>query len=133
MITISHTEGDRINALEFWRDSIVDFSGGDFIGKAALQRIKDNGGPSRHMVGFVARDPAARFETGEWDMDIYRGDQVVGTTRRVAFSRHLDRAIAVGFIDRAHNQPGACFVLPHGAGVDEVELVSLPFVTSKAP
>lgn len=132
MITISHTEGDRINALEFWRDSIVDLSGGDFIGKAELQRIKAKGGPARRMVGFVATDPAARFVNGEWDMDIYFNKEIVGTTRRVAFSRHLDRAIAVGFVARAHAVPGKRFTFPHAAGIDEVELVHLPFVTSKA-
>ncbi len=131
MITISHTEGDRINALEFWRESIVDFSGGDFIGKTALQRIKAAGGPSRRMVGFVATDPAARFVNGEWDMDIYLGDAAVGTTRRAAFSRHLGRAIAVGFIAREHAVPGKRFTFPHAGGVDEVELIQLPFVTSK--
>lgn len=132
MITISHTEGDQINALEFWRESIVDLSGGDFIGKAALARLKAAGGPPRRMVGLVATDPAARFVAGEWDMDVYAGSAVVGSTRRVAYSRHLGRAIAVALVARAQARPGARLHLPHAGGVDEVELVDLPFVTSKS-
>lgn len=132
MITISHTEGDKINALEFWRENIVDLSGGDFVGKEALLRIKSDGGPKRRMVGLVATDPEARFECGEWDMDIYLGDVVVGTTRRVAYSRHIERSIAVGFIDSNHAVPGKRFVLPHAAGTHEIELVNLPFVESKS-
>lgn len=131
MITISHTEGDRINALEFWRKGIVDLDKGDFIGKAALERIMAAGGPARRMVGLVATDPAARFVTGEWDMDIYDGARVVGTTRRPAFSRHLDRAIAVAIVDSAV-PVGARLSFPHAAGTDEVEVTDLPFITSKS-
>lgn len=130
MITISHTEGDQINALEFWRQSVVDLNKGDFIGKDALMRIAAAGGPPRRMVGFVATDPEARFENGEWDMDIYDGDTVVGTTRRAAFSRHLNRAIAIGFV-RRDTATGTQLTFPHAAGTDMVEVVDLPLITSK--
>lgn len=131
MITISHTEGDRINALSFWRKTMVDFSGGDFIGKAALSATREAGGPAREMVGLVATDPTAGFEIGEWDMNIHDGNRVIGTSRWTAWSRLLERAIAIALIDRADAVPGKRCVFPHAKGSDEVEITALPFVGSK--
>jgi aminomethyltransferase len=130
-VTIGHTDGDRINALEHWRQRVVDFSAGDFIGKRALQALQAAGGPPRRMVGLVATDPAACFALGQWDMDIYHNDAIVGTTRRIAFSRHLGRAIAIGLVNRNVAAPGARLMLPHAGGVDEVEVTDLPFMPSK--
>jgi aminomethyltransferase len=131
MVTIGHTEGDKINALEFWRPNVVDLSKGDFIGKRALMDLRAAGGPRRRMVGLVAIDSEARFVEGEWAMDLYQEDRIVGVTRRIAFSRHLDRAIAIGQVDRDAAAPGTRLMFPHAGGVDEVRLVDLPFVQPK--
>ncbi|MEM1419798.1 MAG: aminomethyltransferase family protein [Pseudomonadota bacterium] len=131
MITISHTEGDRINALEFWRGSVVDFDKGDFIGRKALERIRDAGGPPRKMVGLVATEPNIRIETGEWDMPIYDGERMIGSTRHCSWSRHLQRGIAIALIDRAEAVVGRICTLPHATGVADMEVVELPFVRSK--
>lgn len=132
MITISHTEGDRINALSFWRKTMVDFSGADFIGKTSLAAVREAGGPAREMVGLVAKDPSARLGIGEWDMDVYDGDRVIGMSRWTAWSRLLDRGIAIALIDRADAVPGKTCVLPHADGCEDVEIVALPFVGPKA-
>jgi glycine cleavage system aminomethyltransferase T len=129
-VTLSHTEGDNINALEFWRPGIVDLSGGDFIGKAALLAIRDSGGPPRRMVGLLAA-PGERMTIGEWDMPIYDGDRVVGTTRRTHWSETLGRGIAIALIDREVADAGRQLTLPHGSGISVVEVTELPFVASK--
>ena len=130
-ITISHTARDRMCALEFWRPSMVDFSGGDFIGKAKLQEIRDTGGPPRRMMGLATLQAGETLTTGEWEMPFYAGGVLAGTTRRTSYSRHLDRGIAIALVNRAFAVPGARFTLPHGSGIAEVEAVELPFVPTK--
>ena len=41
IMVFNHGYGEDMNALEFWRDTVVDFDGGDFVGKAALEAIRD--------------------------------------------------------------------------------------------
>jgi glycine cleavage system aminomethyltransferase T len=130
-VTIGHTEGEKVCALEHWLPGIVDLAKGDFIGKAALRAIRDAGGPKRRMVGLVASDPEARFTLAQWDMDVWQGTKVVGTSRRLAWSRALERAIAIAFIDVHAAAPGTKLVLPHGTAVDDVTVVELPFVARR--
>ena len=130
-VTLAHTEGDDMNALEFWRKSVVDLDKpGDFIGKAALIALRDAGGPPRKMVGLLA-PMGERMTIGEWDMPVHDGDSVVGTTRRAAWSQTLGRGIAIALIDRDHAATGTRLTLPHGSGITQVEVTPLPFVASK--
>jgi len=129
-ITISHTEGDDINALEFWRPSVVDLLAGDFIGKDALVAIRDAGGPPRRMVGLQA-PMGERMTIGEWDMPVYDGDNIVGTTRRAHWSETLGRGISIALINKEFAQADRQLILPHGSGVSVVEVTELPFVKNK--
>lgn len=127
-VTLSHTEGDNMNALEFWRKSVVDLDKpGDFIGKTALRAMRGAGGPPREFVGLLA--PLGEWiTTGEWDMPIYDGDTVVGTTRRTAWSETFGRGIALALVNRSHCSVGKRLTLPHGTGIAEVEVTTLPLV-----
>ncbi|MEM9096827.1 MAG: glycine cleavage T C-terminal barrel domain-containing protein, partial [Pseudomonadota bacterium] len=89
------------------------------------------GGPPRKMVGLVATEPNIRIETGEWDMPIYDGERMIGSTRHCSWSRHLQRGIAIALIDRAEAVVGRICTLPHATGVADMEVVELPFVRSK--
>lgn len=130
-VTLSHTEGDDMNALEFWRKSVVDLEKpGDFIGKSALQRLRNAGGPPREFVGLWA-PMGERLTIGEWDMPVYDGEIPVGSTRRAAWSETFGRGIAVALINREFARPGTGLILPHGSGVTPVEVTPLPFVQSK--
>jgi glycine cleavage system aminomethyltransferase T len=82
-------------------------------------------------VGLVATDPEARFTLAQWDMDVWQGTKVVGTSRRLAWSRALERAIAIAFIDVHAAAAGTQLVLPHGTAVDDVTVVDLPFVARR--
>lgn len=129
-VTISHTDGEKINALEFWREGIVDLTAGDFIGRDALIRTRDSGGPPRRMVGLLA-SLGVSMTRGEWDMPVYDGREVVGTSRRAAWSETLGRGIAIALINRDRAQPGRRLTLPHGSGVATVEVANLPLVESR--
>ena len=67
----------------------------DFIGKAALQHIKD-GGPDRRMVSIVLDDRQANPLGNE---PVYLGDQIIGQTTSAAFGYRVGRPVALGYVD----------------------------------
>jgi aminomethyltransferase len=117
-----------MNPLEFWRDTVVDFDGGDFIGKQALMEIRSSGGPARKMVGLVADNATDRIQSGEWDLPVLDNGIQVGTTRRYGFSPTLDRAIAMALVARNSNQIGKSFTVVHPGGEVAVKSATLPFI-----
>lgn len=127
-LTISHTEGDRMNALEHWVPGVVDLGKGDFVGKAALVALKYAGGPARRMVGLVATDRLAPFDLGHWVMDVWSSGKAVGTCRRIGWSRQLGRPIAIALVDKDFAEAEAELFLAHRTGVDKVRVTNLPFV-----
>ena len=127
-ITIFDGTDKGLNPLEFWRETVVDFDGDDFIGKEALIKIRAAGGPKRKMVGLVAESDADRIEPGEWDLPIMDGETIVGTTRRYAFSPTLNRAIALALVDRSHATIGQKLVIENSAGPTSVSVTALPFI-----
>ncbi|MDX6618692.1 MAG: hypothetical protein QOK36_1078 [Gaiellales bacterium] len=131
IMTFNHGYGEDMNALEFWRDTIVDFDGGDFIGKQALEAIRDSGGARRRLMGLVASssDP---IEPSVWDLAIFHGEQIVGTTRRFAFSPALGRTIAIGLMQLAALTPGMICEIEHAGGRTPAEVTDLPFVEPRA-
>jgi glycine cleavage system aminomethyltransferase T len=131
IMTFNHGYGEDMNALEFWRDTIVDFDGGDFIGKQALEAIRDGGGARRRLMGLVASssDP---IEASVWDLAIFHGGQIVGTTRRFAFSPALGRTIAIGLMQLAALTPGMICEIEHAGGRTPAEVTDLPFVGPRA-
>lgn len=128
--TLNHGQGEAICALEHWRPGIVDFGGGDFIGRAALEAIRDTGGPPRRMVGLATVEDGKRITRGEWDMPVLAAGTPVGCSRRSGYSRALGRGIAIGLIDAAHAGHGTNLVLRHAGGDTNVQVMALPLVRS---
>lgn len=111
-------EFDSISAGQGWAVDLTK----DFIGAAALRRVKEEG-PKRPLVGFeiqgkrVARQGAA----------VLSGEQVVGVVTSGAPSPTLDKVIAMGFVDAACAAPGTALEIDlRGARVGAV-VVPLPF------
>jgi glycine cleavage system aminomethyltransferase T len=131
IMTFNHGYGEDINALEFWRDTIVDLDGGDFVGKQALEAIRDSGGATRRLMGLVASssDP---IEASAWDLQIFHGEQIVGTTRRFTFSPALSRTIAIGLMQLDATRPGMSCEIEHPGGRTTAVVRDLPFVGPRA-
>ena len=130
-MVFNHGYGEDMNALEFWRDTVVDFDGGDFVGKQALEGIRDSGGPRRKMMGLLA-GPDARIEQGAWELPVLDGESVVGTTRRSTFSRALERTIAIGLMQLDSVEVGMTVEVEHPGGRAPVEVKHLPFIEPRA-
>jgi aminomethyltransferase len=68
----------------------------DFVGKAALQRIKDEG-VRRRRVGLVIT--GAKLSGFTHPRSIYLGEDVVGTVTEAVYSPRLDKNIAVSLLN----------------------------------
>lgn len=84
IMVFNHANREEVVALEFHRRSAVELDGADFIGKAGLVRLLERGGPTRRLLAAVAQRDGERIENGEWDLPVYKGDTLVGTSRRQA-------------------------------------------------
>ena len=85
------------NPLEAGLGWAVKLDKGEFVGREALQRIKDEGGPSRQCVGLELEGRAiARHGYAISDQGRTVGEVTSGT-----FSFTLGRAVAMGYVERA--------------------------------
>jgi glycine cleavage system aminomethyltransferase T len=86
-----------VNPFEAGLGAFVDLDrDDDFVGKAALQRIADEG-VRRRRVGLVIGGD--RIDgISEWH-DVHLGQDVVGTVTEAVYSPRLDKNIAVGMLD----------------------------------
>jgi glycine cleavage system aminomethyltransferase T len=119
---------DDMNPLEFWRDTVVDFDGGPFIGKNALVEIRDRGGPRRRMVGLRSTEKTDPLPHAAWSWAVLSGDERVGSSHRCAFSPALQRNIAMAVVEREHTVPGTAVELEHPEGREPMEVTELPFI-----
>lgn len=97
----------------------------DFIGKAALRRIKDLG-PSRRQVGLVMDGPPlASGNTDYWDV-MAEGERI-GMVTSAIHSPRLEKNIALALIAIEHAGSGTTLEVLPGDRRVTAEVVDLPF------
>jgi len=84
------------NPLEAGLGWAVKLDKGDFVGREALQHIKDEGGPSRLCVGLELEGRAI----ARHGYPILDAGRVVGAVTSGTFSFTLGRAVAMGYVER---------------------------------
>ncbi len=107
-----HADADiNTNPYELGLDRLVNLDiEADFIGKAALRKIRDVG-PSRKQVGLIIDgEPLKGPNTSFWS--IRKNGAVIGMVTSAVYSPRLDKNIALAMVDKEHA------IL--GAGVDVV-------------
>lgn len=111
------------NPLEAGLGWITKIDKGEFLGRPALQAVKQKG-LTRKLVGFSMNDRAfPRHGYG-----IQAGGRPVGTVTSGTFSPMLGKGIGMGYVDVAHAAPGAALeVIVRDRGIPAT-VVSLPFV-----
>ena len=97
----------------------------DFIGKAALQRIRREG-VSRRQVGLtIAAPPLGGPNTTFWPL--LAGAKVVGKVTSAVYSPRLQQNIALAMIDIEHSQVGSELIVQMSAGQAPATVVEKPF------
>jgi aminomethyltransferase len=95
---------------------------GDFVGRAALEKVAQNG-PARRLVGLsVTGRGIARHGYPVWS-----GDRRSGTVTSGTQSPTLGRAIAMAHVSPADAEPGTSLEVEIRDGRVPVEVVKLPF------
>lgn len=122
-----HADADiTTNPYELGLDRLVNLdSGADFIGKAALQRIRDQG-VSRRQVGLVIDDaPLAGPNTTFWP--ISRDGAVIGKVTSAIYSPRLKQNIALAMVAVDHCAIGTMVEVATEAGPIPARVVERPF------
>lgn len=93
---------NRLNPLEAGLDAAIDWNK-DFIGKAALEKIKAAGGPARTLMGFTIDDPKAtlQFETA-----VLKDGQKIGRITSYTYGYTVEKVIGYCLIAQGAAKPG---------------------------
>ncbi|WP_297541585.1 glycine cleavage T C-terminal barrel domain-containing protein [Roseovarius sp.] len=122
-----HADADiKTNPYELGLDRLVNLDiEAEFIGKAALRRIRDEG-PSRKQVGLIIDGaPLKGPNTTFWAINV-SGVQV-GKVTSAVYSPRLERNIALAMVAAEHANIGAKVEVVTGKGPVRAVMVERPF------
>ncbi len=114
------------NPLEMGMERLIDFSKDDFIGKAALAKIRD-AGVSRRVVGvFMSGKPFEKNNEHRWSV-LCDGRQV-GHISSAVFSPRLEKNIGFALLDTGYDGGDRGLEVETAEGTRDITLTTLPFV-----
>ena len=126
-----HADADiTTNPFELGFDRLVNLDmEAEFIGKAALRRIKEQG-PTRKQVGLIIDcDPLQGPNTTFWAIN--SGDATVGKVTSAVYSPRLKKNIALAMVATEHAVPGASVEVVTKFGPVSGTIVECPFYDPK--
>lgn len=126
-----HADMDNnTNPYELGLDRLVELDiEADFIGKAALKRIRDEG-VSRKQVGLVIEGPALTGPNTRFWMLEKEGEQV-GKVTSAVFSPRLEQNIALAMVSAEFADFGTTFEVELPSGKTTATVVEMPFFDPK--
>lgn len=126
-----HADADiTTNPYELGLDRLVNLdSGAEFIGKAALQRIKETG-VSRRQVG-LRIDGAALTGPNTTFWPITRDGATIGKVTSAIHSPRLKQNIALAMVGVDHSAIGMQVMIETGQGTRSATAVEFPFYDPK--
>ena len=114
------------NPLELDMERLLDFGKPDFIGKAALERIRDQG-IKRKLVGIVM-DGEPFHKNNEHRWSVFSDRHRVGEVTSAVHSPRLSKNIGYALLDIEYAELGTALSVDTPEGRREVEVVSMPFI-----
>jgi aminomethyltransferase len=114
------------NPLELVMELLIDFDKPDFIGKMALQKIRDDG-VTRKMVG-VFMDGEIFQKNNEHRWTVYDNSKKVGQVTSAVYSPRLERNIGFALLDIAYDTIGTELVVDTPEGRRNLSVTSIPFI-----
>ncbi|MEE9301439.1 MAG: glycine cleavage T C-terminal barrel domain-containing protein [Alphaproteobacteria bacterium] len=121
------------NPFEVGLDRQVDFSKKDFIGKAALKKIKKQG-VKQKLVGLaIGGKPLTWYNTDFYIVKDKNGKTDVGYVTSAFYSPKLETNIALAWLPNSHNKLGTALkvALPNERHPVNAVVVETPFVDPK--
>ncbi|MDX1637362.1 MAG: glycine cleavage system aminomethyltransferase GcvT [Balneolaceae bacterium] len=116
------------NPLEAGMGWLTKFDKGDFIGREALQAVKQRG-VSRNLVGFTVEDERAIPRSG---YDIVDADhEVIGFVTSGSQSITLGRAIGMGYVPTEHAAEGTPIGIQIRGKTAEAIVTDPPFIAKR--
>ncbi|MDT8879483.1 glycine cleavage T C-terminal barrel domain-containing protein [Halomonas saccharevitans] len=126
-----HADADiSTNPYEIGMDRLVNPDmDADFIGKAALKRIRENG-VSRKEVGLrIDMAPLKKPNTRFWALT--KDGKPVGKVTSAVYSPRLEQNIALAMVDTEHSEIGTTLDIPAESGTVQATVVEKPFFDPK--
>lgn len=117
-----HEINDQINALEANLGWVVKFNKQDFLGKAKLLQVKEQG-PKRKIVGFEMIDAGIARD----GFKIFVNDKNCGHVTTGTHSPTLNKAIGMALISAEHAVPGNEFFIDVRGKLKKAKIVTTPF------
>ena len=114
------------NPFELGYDRLVDLNmDEDFIGKAALKKIRDEG-VTKQLAGIEIKCPPLE-KPNDIPWPVYVGDQPIGQISSAVYSPRLDRNIALAMLDKPHTEIGKLGEVETPMGRLSIVVVPKPF------
>ena len=126
-----HADADMsTNPFELGLDRLVNLDmAADFIGKAALRRIKDKG-VSRKQIGLIIDGaPLAGPNTTFWEIN--SGGDTIGKVTSAVYSPRLEQNIALAMVSVDHANIGAMVEVVTNSGPVRATICERPFYDPK--
>ncbi len=126
-----HADADiSTNPYELGFDRLVNLDmDAEFIGKAALRRIQEQG-VSRKQIGLIIDcDPLKGPNTTFWTIN--KDGVAIGKVTSAVYSPRLEQNIALAMVDAAHANIGAMVEVVTASGPTQATVVDRPFYDPK--
>ncbi len=114
------------NPLEMGMQRLVDFDKPDFIGKRALEKIRDRGIARRVAGVFMSGAPFEKNNEHRWP--VLCDDRQVGHISSAVFSPRLEKNIGFALLDAGYDDDDRALRVETAEGMRDITLTTLPFV-----
>lgn len=126
-----HADADiHTNPFELGLDRLVNLDmQADFIGKAALRKIKEEGVKRKQIGLIIEGEPLKGPNTTFWAIKV--GDKTVGKVTSAVYSPRLDQNIALAMVATEHAQIGKAVEVVTRSGPVRATICERPFFDPK--
>ena len=114
------------NPLEMGMERLLDYDKPDFIGKAALQRIREQG--AKRKITGIFMDGNAFEKNNEHRWPVFSGSRRVGHVSSAVYSPRLERNIGFALLDAALASDESALRVETAEGMRNITCTSLPFI-----
>lgn len=118
------------NPLELGLERLIAWDKHDFLGRAALEHVRDEGVRRRRVGVFMDGAPFVTNNEHRWP--VLSGGVQVGVVTSAVHSPRLDRNIGFALLDVPFDADDTPLAVETAEGVRKAERTSLPFVPSPA-